>query len=420
MAHKLHTHPRVQQWRIRPGESPSIEISLLLACARSQISDEHRQEIRHLLSQAIDWPIVQQLAKQHGTLPLLYQGLKQAGADLIEDHVLAELRNYSQGIAFQNSVFTRALLNILNLFAANDILALPFKGPVLAASAYKNISLRSFCDLDILIRQEDCLKAVEVLVIQGNYRTNREWHFLNESWEQLYRRSYREVSLTNGIVTIDLHQELTVERYLSTQFSFDELWQHHDSVEIAAQQVPNFATIDVLLYLCVHASKECWRKLKWICDITEFVQVHPELNWQVLFERAQVLNCERRLLTGLLLSQTLLSLSFPDRVWQRADQDKVCYELASEFSQRLFWDKNHLDRQFTVEKFLLHLKSLEKRSDQLQSREELMRQSATTVIKLLPNSEDAKFVQLPQYLHFLYYLIRPCRLLLEKAGVTRQ
>ncbi len=402
------------------GDVPAQEISLLVGCARSQMNDEHRQQIRHLLSQPIDWSVVQHLARQHGTLPLLYQNLKQAGADLIDDPVLAELRSYSQGIAFQNSVFTRALLNVLNLLSAHDILALPFKGAVLAASAYKNISLRSFCDLDILIRQKDCLKAVEVLTSQANYRTSREWHFLNESWELLYRRSYREISLTNGIVTIDLHQALTVEHYLSTQFSFDELWHHRDSVEIAAQPIPIFAAPDLLLYLCVHASKECWRKLKWICDIAEFVHVHPELDWQSLCQRAQVLHCERRLLTGLLLSQTLLGLPLPDVVWQRADQDQVCYELAVEFSQRLFWDQNQLGRQFTIEKFLLHLKSLEKRDDRFKSGEELMRQIATLVIKLLPNSEDQKFIPLPQFLYFLYYVIRPYRLLIRKVQSTQK
>jgi len=415
MANQIHVHNPVHQDGMPSGEVPTTEIALLIACSRSQIKDEHRQKIRHLLSQPIDWPIVIRLARQHGILPLLYQSLKQAGEDRADDSVLAELRSYSQGIAFQNSVFTRALLNILTLFSANDILALPFKGPVLAASAYKNISLRSFCDLDILIRQQDCLKAIEVLTSQANYRTSREWHFLNESWELLYRRSYREISLTNGIVTIDLHQALTVEHYLSTQFSFEDLWCRHHSIEIAAQPIPNFATADSLLYLCVHASKECWRKLKWICDITEFVQVHPELDWQLLFQRAQILQCERRLLTGLLLSQMLLGLPLPDVVLGRADQDQVCYELASEFSQRLFWDQNLLDRQFTVEKFVLHLKSLENRTDRLKSGGELMRLMITVLIKLLPNSEDEKFVRLPQFLYFLYYVIRPYRLLRKQT-----
>lgn len=400
------------------GDVPVHEIALLVGCARSQINDEHRQQIRNLLSQPMDWAVLQQLARQHGTLPLLYQNLKQAGADLIDDPVLAELRHFSQGTAFQNSVFTRALLNILNLFSANDILALPFKGAVLAVSAYNNISLRSFCDLDILIRHQDCLKAVDVLTRQANYRTSREWHFLNESWELRYRRAYREVSLTNGVVTIDLHQALTVEQYLSTQFSFDELWHHRESVEIAAQSIPIFATTDLLLYLCVHASKECWRKLKWICDITEFVHVHPELDWPLLCQRAHILHCERRLLTGLLLSQTLLGLPLPEVVRQRADQDQVCYDLAAEFSQRLFWDQNQLDRQFTVEKFRLHLKSLENWSDRRLSGEELIRQLVTLLIKLLPNSEDQKFLPLPPFLYFLYYVIRPYRLLLKKTQST--
>ncbi len=401
-------------------EYPSIEVALLLACARTHLRRRDLQNIQWLLTQDIDWPVLMQLARRHGISPLLYQNLKRTGEAIVDDLVLTELRNFCQGIAFQNAVFTRSLLQILNLFTANDILALPFKGPVLAASAYQNLSLRSFCDLDILVRKQDCLKAIDVLTNQDQYKSRREWHFLNQRWEQLYLQSSREISLTNGVVAIDLHQELTVERYLSSQFSFEDLWKNHESVVIGSQTIPNFAEVDLLLYLCVHASKECWRKLKWICDITEFIHMHPALDWQTLLERARVLHCERRVLIGLLLSQNLLSLALPDLVIQRANQDHICYGLAHEFYQRLFWEENLLGRQFTREKLFLHLKSLENPMDRFESGEELIRQLKTIFIKLIPNSEDEKFLLLPSYLYFLYYLIRPLRLLSERLILAKE
>ncbi len=397
----------------------SADHKLLLNCARTHLSLSNIRDIKVLLNQITDWPTLIQLARRHGVLPLLYQNLKLTSAKDIDDQVLEQLQSFSQKTALQNTIFTRDLLNILTLLNRNDIQALPFKGPTLAVSAYKNLSLRSFCDLDILIPNKDCLKAIDVLVTQGHYQPIREWHFLNKKWEDTYLKSYREFSLTNGIVSIDLHQYLTVEGYLSSEFSFEYLWNNHETIDIASQSIPNFGQIDLLLYLCVHASKECWRKLKWICDISEFVQVNPDLDWHRLFDRAQTLHCERRVLTGLLLAHYLLELPLPEIVSHRAEKDQICYALTAEFIQRLFWQDNQLGRQFTIEKFYLHLKSLENIEDKLKSWEELNRQLKTIFIKLLPNSKDYGYLPLPKSLNFIYYFIRPYRMLQEKISYDR-
>ena len=394
----------------------SSDLKLLLNCARTHLSLSNVQTIKLLLNQDIDWPALIQLSRRHGVLPLLYQNLKLISSEKIDSQVLEQLQQYSQKTALQNTIFTRDLLNILTLFKKYDIQALSFKGPSLAVSAYKNLSLRSFCDLDILIPKKDCLKAIDVLIMHGHYQPIREWHFLNEKWEKTYLKSYREFSLTNGIVTIDLHQCLTVEGYLSSEFSFEYLWKNHETIDIATQVIPNFGQIDSLLYLCVHASKECWRKLKWICDIAEFVQVNPDLDWHRLLDQAQTFHCERRVLTGLLLAHYLLELPLPEIVSQRAEKDQICYELTEEFIQRLFWQDNQLGRQFTMEKFYLHLKSLEKVEDKLKSWEELSRQLKTLLIKLIPNSKDYRYLPLPKLLGFMYYFIRPYRMLQEKIS----
>lgn len=398
----------------------SSDLELLLNCARTHLSFSNVQAIKLLLNQDINWPALIQLSRKHGVFPLLYQNLKLTSVKQLDSQVLEKLQKYAQATAIQNTIFTRDLLKILALFKSNDIQALPFKGPSLAVAAYQNLSLRSFCDLDILIPKKDCLKAIDVLIKQGHYQPNRSWHFLNKKWEKTYLKSYREFSLTNGIVSIDLHQDLTVEGYLSSEFSFEYLWNNHETIDIATHSIPNFGQIDSLLYLCVHASKECWRKLKWICDIAEFVHMHPNLDWHCVFEQAQTLHCERRVLTGLLLAHHLLDLSLPEIVLQRAEQDKICYELTEEFSQRLFWKDNPLGRQFTIEKFLLHLKSLEKVEDKLKSWEELSRQLKTLLVKAIPNSRDREYLPLPRSLDFMYYFIRPYRLLREKIASKSQ
>jgi hypothetical protein len=50
---------------------------------------------------------------------------------------------------------TTELFRVLDQFASAGIVALVVKGPVLAVRAYGDPAMRSYCDLDLLVRQRD-------------------------------------------------------------------------------------------------------------------------------------------------------------------------------------------------------------------------------------------------------------------------
>jgi len=69
--------------------------------------------------------------------------------------------------AGRNLLLTRKTLKDFKLLESNGILAIPFKGPVLASSLYGNLALRTFSDLDILVVKKDIMKAKDVLLSSG-------------------------------------------------------------------------------------------------------------------------------------------------------------------------------------------------------------------------------------------------------------
>ncbi|GAG91885.1 unnamed protein product, partial [marine sediment metagenome] len=84
-------------------------------------------------------------------MPLLYQSLKKTCPEAVPDDTLEQLRAYFLTNAKRNLFLTGKLLRLLELLKDNGILAVPFKGPVLAESVYGDLSLRQFADLDILV-----------------------------------------------------------------------------------------------------------------------------------------------------------------------------------------------------------------------------------------------------------------------------
>jgi hypothetical protein len=390
------------------------ELRLLLNCTTTQIQEDSAQQIRSLVSHQLDWRYLIQTAGNHGVLPLLYQNLSTIASDITPQQVLDQLRQHAQKMALSNTIFTRELLTILQLLETNDIRAIPFKGPVLAIAAYGNLGLRNFCDLDIWVDPQKALDAIALLTTKAGYHSGRQWHFLHPEREKAFMESWREYNLIKGKVAIDLHRHLTVEKFLSSAFTFDQLWTRRETITIAGQPVPSFNQTDLLIYLCLHGSKECWRGLKWICDVSEWVTNALPVNWEEVIKRSQELRCERRLLLGLSLAHDVLEIPLPPLVEEKLEQDVICQNLARQCQQQLFNPNNQLGRRFTRAKFWFHLRSVEHPQDQWQSLNELKRYMRARIIKLLPNNLDYDFFPLPFSLYSLYYLIRPFRLFKQR------
>ena len=143
-----------------------------------------------------------EIAAYHGTIPLLYQSLKTTGKEAIPKKVLTQLQNHYHTNASRNLFLSHELLNILNFFEAHKIRAIPFKGLVLAISIYGNLAMRQFSDLDILVKQEDVVKAQELLIAQ-KYKLEVDYY----GWQQTFVHSQKPE------IVVNIHYELTPLSY---------------------------------------------------------------------------------------------------------------------------------------------------------------------------------------------------------------
>src|SRR2546421_627163 len=129
------------------------EISFLLACARAQTDEGTAQRIREAAQRPLNWDRLIETSFAHGLMPLLYENLKNHCADFLPPDRLSTLKDLFLKNAARNVLLTGELLGILDLFAAEGIEAMPYKGPAIAVSIYGHLALRQFGDLDILVRK---------------------------------------------------------------------------------------------------------------------------------------------------------------------------------------------------------------------------------------------------------------------------
>ncbi|NET30803.1 MAG: nucleotidyltransferase family protein [Cyanothece sp. SIO1E1] len=391
------------------------EIELLLCCARTQLDCAIAERIEALLRLSLNWTYLLRIASQHGVMLLLYQNLAATCPSAVPKDILNQLRQYSYKNALRNASLTQELINIIRLLEKNNIPAIPFKGPVLAASAYDNLALRKFSDLDILVRQQDFAKTIEVLIHQGGYQLgDRTWHFLSHSREEAFIHTEPEYALHKHGVVIDLHQSLTPRCFLTTELSFEYMWEKRQSLSIAGHVLDGFSVEDSLLYLCIHTAKECWRSLKWLCDIAEFIGRHPAIDWMSVSARSKELGIERRVWVSLLLVHEILQVPLPTVAQYHLQLDPAIQPLAQQIASRLFVEKPYSSAILDPKKTRFHLKTMECWQNKF-------RYSFCYFSRLLqaavqpPTSKDLEFWHLPRSWYRLYYLIRPVRLIWQRS-----
>jgi Uncharacterised nucleotidyltransferase len=301
------------------------EIELLLCCARTCVDSKTAARVEVLLRQGVDLAYLMQEARGHGVLPLVYWNLHKVRP--VPKAVLDQLRDYFRTNAVHNIILAEELIEILKLLKAQNILAIPFKGPLLAALAYRNLALREFFDLDLWIHQRDFAAAQTVLESRG-YRLE-----VQAPWESCFVRTDGKMAME-----VDLHSGITPPDF-PFAFDFDHLCERLRHVELSTRIVPSFSPEDVLIILCVQVAKDAWEsrnRLLQLCDIRAVIDSQQTIDWRNLMRQARTMGCQRMALLGFRLVNELLEASVPTEILQEAAAHRGIESLCQRVRALLF------------------------------------------------------------------------------------
>lgn len=384
------------------GDIDTIELDdnlkFLIACSQTEPSENNIKFIQQFLS-SIDTQELIPLAIQHGILPLVYKTLKYLGTKhlMVNTEILSELKAHYMRISQRNMLMSAELIRIVKLLKDNGIEALAFKGPTLSQMAYGDITLRQFGDLDILIRERDRFKMMDLL-IQSQYTPKID---LKESTKKTFFDSVNVIGLyqTSIGVLVEIHWELLSKNY-AIDWEEQSLWKKQESVAINKKIIPVLPVEQQLLYLCVHGSKHLFERLEWICDIDRSIRTHTDIDWVYLVNEADKLGIRRMLFFGLSLSQQFFSLPLPKQIEKAIAEDKDIPKLISKVIEINFSETSKKGKSYSSFGLLWSMR--ENLSDQLRFAWRGL---------FAPKFDDFLFIQLPKQLAFLYPVIRPFRLI---------
>lgn len=371
------------------------EDQLLVCIARRDLDESTAQAIRELSSRdAFDWEYVSTTAAAHGVAALLAHHLQSINCEGVPRSVLFRLQIENQRNSESCLWLAGELAKITAAMEEAGIPCIPFKGPTLAITAYGDLGLRQFTDLDLFIHAHDIAPAKELLAKHGFTPVRN----LSSSREAALLRFDNACAFGNEQeVLLDVHWRFSPV-YSSLPLETDDLWQRLERVNIGKQTLFTLSAEDLLIVLCCHGFTHEWERLVWVCDVATLVGRREDLDWDYLFLKAKRLGVLRIVFVGLALAGELGAF-FPPHVLAKFEEDRTASRCAEELMmQFLTAHKNHLSL-------------FEWLTRQLQIRERVRDKfSSLFRIALTPRDYDWMFASVPASLSLLYYLIRPIRM----------
>jgi Uncharacterised nucleotidyltransferase len=353
------------------------------------------QRTHRLLQNISNLDPVIALARTHGVLPLLCSCLIDSSDTdtALSSEYASQLHDEYCINLTQNLAATSELLSLLAAFTQNGIPALPFKGVVLADSAYGKVGLRPAGDLDLLIYQRDVPRAAKLLIGSG-YELSTPVEADGTPLEA-GKYEYHFERPSDGMI-VEVRWRLTQSDFRA-DLGMDWLWPRRQTAALLGTEVPAISPEHTLLLLCLHGSKHEWSRLIWVCDVAQLLVSHPALDWDTVLRDANRFGLSNTLALGLLLSIRLAGVSVPKRIELHLKRNhRIC--ILAQHIKTNFWDDA---RRIPGEELPYHVQLLGF-GDRARW---WWRQRP-----LRPNQKDRNMVHIPKAFDFLYYLVRPVRL----------
>jgi hypothetical protein len=294
----------------------SREDALLIFCARLNLSEENLQAIKYLLAGRLDWNLLMQKAVWHRIPLLVSHHLRSPALSMFVPEVIWERLDslYYQGLA-RNMVLQSELARFISACNNHNIPVIVLKGAALLESIYRDISLRSMNDLDILVRPEH-LDLAETIALRLGYT-----YVASHDTREQTRKSGRHLDnliLREKGVWLEIHQHIvnTDDPY---RFDLSGFWTRAEPVTIAGARTLTLAPADLLIHLSIkflldrryHSNNA----LGQLCDISEvIIHYNSSLKWELVERTSQEIDLPKGLYFVLDTCHRLLQTPVPDSI----------------------------------------------------------------------------------------------------------
>ncbi len=290
---------------------------LLLLCRADPAAGA--EEVAALLDRPVDWASLLESSVRHAVTPLLWRGLREAGAEgRVPAGTGREMADLSARAAARHRRLYGVLGDVVEVLDATGVAVLGLKDIDLAARLYPAPGLRPIGDLDLLVHRRDHAAAVAALAGLGFAAPPAGGlrHVLR------YGDGHHVVRTADG-VWIDLqwevaHREFDVAGDAGFRFDVEGMWRRAERVAVEGVRLLVPGLEDMLVHLCVHLEGHRYAELVLLSDIDLLCTRRVgEIDWEAVVALARAQGAASSVERPLAMVRRLLGTPVPDDVLDR-------------------------------------------------------------------------------------------------------
>jgi hypothetical protein len=381
------------------------EITLLLRLLRpTGGADLEWPQVAHW-----DWRDFARACDHHDVAPFIYCRLRGLAGITVPPGLLECLRRRFLEVSGRNYHLAQKLVDLTSLLEKHQIPVLSYKGPTLAMVAYGDLALRSYQDLDLVIRPEHLQKALGVMTRCG-FEITPDWWNPCRPENPRYVARHHEIALRapDKSYFVDLHWQLAAHEARAFRLDVDEVWSRAGTVKLLQSEISTLGREDLFLALCCHGNWHRWGRLKWLLDIAELLRNTETLSWSRIEEMTRNRpHVSASASLAVSLARELLEIDVPVQAARILPATKRIRTMAAAIRDEIMLQGQTSGKNWTA------LLGLEENS--LAWMKYLGVQSAwlfhQVFVQVSP--KERALVPLPERLKFLYHFIRPVRLAIK-------
>jgi Uncharacterised nucleotidyltransferase len=237
---------------------------------------------------------------------------------------------------------------VVNILTKNNIIFLPCKGFLYSKVLYKSTSFREFGDIDIIIKDIDSKKALELLLEDGynfvrtdNLNNNLPKAIIDEA---MNASGLNELSLAkkinSNLIVIDFHWSFFKKFYpyqVNYNLFFDKVGYLDFDGTICP--IPNVTQLFISLIIH-HGGTDFWIKLRHLADLLAFMENFKlQIDWSDIIRQIQMMKLQKTMLIGFQLLKKYFEYKLPIEIELLLQKNTISQKLLNRITD--FWLNNY-------------------------------------------------------------------------------
>jgi hypothetical protein len=251
------------------------------------------------LTEGLNWDVLLKLADYHELTPLFWRQLVLV-RDKLPDGVKTELESRYYQAVYVQLIYMQEVERLIRCLADAGVQIVLLKGIRWAEEIYHEPGLRTFADVDILIKAEE-LKTTRRLLEGMGYKPE------TKADESLFFKHHFHCHyfLPQPGLYLELHWGLS--HPCRVKPDMDLVWSRVRRIKYGQQQVLALSPVDDLLHLAMHVGSHAFRsRLSWFLDFALlFRKYHLTFKDYHLRQTAEAFGCRRALAYCVLMAGNL-------------------------------------------------------------------------------------------------------------------